>query len=333
MNSKLIAIIVIVIVVVAGAAGYIAYQGSQPTNPAATPTPTPSPTTIITPTPTPTHSTSPTTSPTATPTTSPTFAPLSTATPVPTATLQPTELRVFIASSLIHVVQNMTADFEKANNCKIILNSDSSSALYTQITAGSPCDVFMSADQKWTKNLNTTSPGLLNNNYVNFTTNSLEVIIAPGNPANVATLADLAKSGVKVVLAAPSVPAGSYANTTIWKIQTKWSPTDAAYTNYNASVYRNVVSYENTVENVVGKVSLNVGTADAGIVFYSDAVWGNMTQTGVTFMSIPTDVNTKGIYGIGVVGSTGNTAVAQKFMDYWTSTQGQTLLTQFGFNS
>jgi molybdate transport system substrate-binding protein len=227
----------------------------------------------------------------------------------------------------------MTSDFEKANNCKIILNSDSSSALYTQITAGSPCDVFMSADQKWTKNLNSTSPGLLNKNYVNFTTNSLEVIIAPGNPANINTLADLAKSGVKVVLAAPSVPAGSYANSTIWKIQTKWAPTDAAYTNYNASIYRNVVSYENSVENVVGKVSLNVGTADAGIVFYSDAVWGNMTNTGVSFMSVPSDVNTKGIYGIGVVGSTGNAAVAQKFMDYWTSTQGQALLTQFGFNS
>jgi molybdate transport system substrate-binding protein len=329
-NTKLIAIIVIAIVVVAGAAGYIALQGSQPSN-SATPTPSPSPTSIITPTPTPTHSTSPTASSTATPTISPTFEPLSTATP--TATPQPTELRVFIAASLIHVVQNMTGDFEKANNCKIILNSDSSSALYTQITQGSPCDVFMSADQKWTKNLNTTSPGLLNNNYVNFTTNSLEVIIAPGNPANVATLADLAKSGVKVVLAAPSVPAGSYANSTIWKIQTKWSPTDAAYTNYNASVYRNVVSYENTVENVVGKVSLNMGTADAGIVFYSDAVWGNMTKTGVTFMPVPSDVNTKGIYGIGVVGSSGNAALAQKFMDYWTSTQGQTLLSQFGFNS
>jgi molybdate transport system substrate-binding protein len=263
---------------------------------------------------------------------------LSTATP--TATPQPIELRVFIASSLIHVVQNMTADFEKANNCKIILNSDSSSALYTQITAGSPCDVFMSADQKWTKNLNTTSPGLLNNNYVNFTTNSLEVIIAPGNPANIATLADLAKSGVKVVVAAPSVPAGSYANSTIWKISSTWGNpssakyvTSGAYVNFNASVYHNVVSYENTVENVVGKVSLNVGTADAGIVFYSDAVYGTMIGSTVTFLPIPSDVNTKGTYGIGVVGSTSNAAMAQKFMDYWTSTQGQTLLTQFGFNS
>jgi ABC-type molybdate transport system substrate-binding protein len=83
----------------------------------------------------------------------------------------------------------------------------------------------------------------------------------------------------------------------------------------------------------VGAVSLNVGTADAGIVFVSDAVYGNMTNAGVTFMSIPASVNTQGIYGIGVVGSTTNADLAQKFMDFWISPQGQALLTQFGFNS
>lgn len=246
---------------------------------------------------------------------------------------EPIELRIFMASSLIHVVENMTSDFEKENNCKLIINSDSSSALYTQITQGSPCDVFISADQKWTKNLITTSPGLLSNNYMNFTTNSLEVIIAPDNPANISTLADLAKPGVKLVLASPSVPAGSYANTSISKIQDKWGTTDTAYANYNTSVYLNVVSYENSVEGVVGKVSLNVGTADAGIVFYSDAVWGNMTNADVQFLSIPPSVNTKGTYGIGVIGTTIHVDLAQKFMDYWSSSQGQALLTQFGFNS
>ncbi len=52
---------------------------------------------------------------------------------------------------------------------------------------------------------------------------------------------------------------------------------------------------------MVGKVSLNVGTADAGIVFVSDAVWGNMTSAQVQFMPIPTAVNTRGTYGIAVV--------------------------------
>ena len=251
----------------------------------------------------------------------------------------PVDLRVDIASSLVHVVDNMTADFEKTNNCHLIINSDSSSALYTQITSGSPCDVFMSADQKWTKQLNTA--GLLyNNNYVNFTTNSLEVIIAQGNPKGITSMADLANPGVKLVLADPSIPSGSYTNTTCWKIDQTWGKvgnaayvSNGSYVNYNATVHQNVVNYQLTVEQVVGAVSLNVGTADAGIVFVSDAVWGNMTSAQVQFMPIPADVNTKGTYGIAVMQQTAQAALAQKFMDYWSSTQGQALLTQFGFNS
>ncbi|MDR2719898.1 MAG: molybdate ABC transporter substrate-binding protein [Nitrososphaerota archaeon] len=252
----------------------------------------------------------------------------------------PTELRVSIASSLIHVVEDMVPQFEKDNNVKIILNSDSSSTLYTQITAGSPADVYLSADQKWTKQLLTNSPGLLHDRYENFTTNSIEVILSPGNPANIKTLSDLAKPGVKLVLAAPSVPAGSYANSTIWKIDSAWgnpsSPqydTSGAYKNFNTSIYQNVVSYENSVEQVVGKVSLDIGTADAGIVFVSDGVYGTNTGAQVTFIQIPTDVNTRGTYGIGVVGSTQQPELAQKFMDYWLSNTGKEQLTKYGFNS
>jgi len=234
----------------------------------------------------------------------------------------------------------MITQFEKDNNAKIILNSASSSVLYTQITQGTPADVFMSADQKWTKQLLTNDPGLLNNRYENFTTNSLQIIIAPGNPANITSIADLTKSGVKVVLAAPTVPAGSYANTTIWKIDSTWgnasSPQYVAsgiYKNFNASIYQNVVSYENSVEQVVGKVSLDIGTADVGIVFVSDGAYGVNTGAAVSFLEIPATVNTRGTYGIGIVSSTQQVELAQKFMNYWLSDAGKELLTKYGFNS
>jgi molybdate transport system substrate-binding protein len=250
------------------------------------------------------------------------------------------ELRVFIASSLIHVTEDMIAQFEKDNNVKVILNSDSSSSLYTQITSGSPADIFMSADQKWTSQLLTNAPGLLNSRYENFTTNSLQIILAPGNPANITSIADLAKSGVKIVLAAPSVPAGSYANATIWKIDSTWGNSSSSqyvssriYENFNASIYQNVVSYENSVEQVVGKVSLGIGTADAGIVFVSDGVYGINKGVPVSFLEIPAEVNTKGTYSIGIVSSTQHVELAQKFMDYWLSKAGKELLTKYGFNS
>jgi len=257
------------------------------------------------------------------------------------STVKPVELRVFIASSLIHVAEDMIAQFEKVNNVKIILNSDSSSALYTQIIQGSPADIYMTADQKWTKQLLANNPSLLlNNRYENFTTNSLEVIIAPGNPANITSIADLTKPGVKLVLASPLVPAGSYANSTIWKIDSTWgnpnSPqyvNSGIYKNFNASIYQNIVSYENSVEQVVGKVSLGIGVADAGIVFVSDGVYGVNTGAQVSFMQIPTEVNTQGIYGIGVINSTQHSELAQKFINYWLSETGKELLTKYGFNS
>ncbi len=145
------------------------------------------------------------------------------------------------------------------------------------------------------------------------------MIIAQGNPKGITSLADLAKPGVKLVLADPSIPSGSYTNTTFWKIDSTWgnasSPqyvTSGAYVNYNYTVHQNVVSYELTVENVVGKVSLNVGTADAGVVFVSDAVYGQQSGSQVQFIPIPASVNTKGIYGIGVIGSTSSISPSTK---------------------
>ncbi len=87
----------------------------------------------------------------------------------------------------------------------------------------------MSADTKWTKQLNN-SALLYNNNYVNFTTNSLEMIIAQGNPKGITSLADLAKPGVKLVLPDPSIPSGSYANTTSGKLIQPGATQVARYT-------------------------------------------------------------------------------------------------------
>jgi molybdate transport system substrate-binding protein len=329
MNTKLTALTLVIVIACSSAAGYAIYNStlSNPGSPSPTITPTATPTETATPkvTPTPTDSTSPTATPTMTPTASPTPVPI--------------DLRVFIASSLTHVVANMTAAFEQANKCRLIVNSASSSTLYTQITSGSPCDVFMSADIKWAQQLNSSSL-LLNNYFTNLTSNSLEMIIAQGNPKNITSLADLAKPGAKVVLADPSIPSGSYTNTTCYKIDSTWgnlaSPayvSNGSYVNYNYTIHQNVVSYETSVENVVGKVSLNLGTADAGIVFVSDAVYGHMTGAQVQFIPIPKSVNTSGTYGIGVIGATAQSSLAQKFMNFWLSDQGQALLLTFGFNS
>jgi len=248
-------------------------------------------------------------------------------------------LIVFAASSLTYVIANMTQSFENANDCIIRVNAASSSTLETQITLGSPCDVFMSANIKWNKALNS-SELLYQNYYTNFTKNSLCVILPTGNPKDITSLADLVKPGVRIVVASPSVPVGEYANDTVYAIAATWgnptSPeyvTSGAYVNYPTKFYANVVSYETSDENIVGDVSLNVGTADAGIVFVSDWTYASLTHQTVQFLAIPSAVNTFGTYGICVPNESTHAALAEKFMNYWLSTQGQALLTEFGFGS
>ena len=248
-------------------------------------------------------------------------------------------LIVFAASSMTNVIANMTQAFEKANNCVIKVNSASSSTLYTQITSGSPCDVFMAANNKWVINLYN-SNSLYQQSYDNFTQNSLCIIVAAGNPKNITSMADLVKPGVRLIVADASVPVGEYANDTVYNIAATWgnpsSPlyvTSGAYLNYPAKFAANVVSYEDTDENIVGDVSLNVGTADAGIVFYSDWAYGNLTHTQVQFLPIPTSVNTIGHYAICIPIESTQIALSQKFENYWLSPQGQALLTEFGFGT
>lgn len=247
-------------------------------------------------------------------------------------------LTVFVAASMQHVVENMTAQFEQEHNCKITINAAGSSTLEAQIVAGSTCDVFMSADKKWTVALNDSN--LVYNGYINnsFTQNKLVIIVAPGNPKNIASLADLVGSGVRIAIGDPTIPVGSYTNKTLTKITNTWgnasSPsyiTNGSYVNYYTNFQNNVVDKLLTVEEVVGKVSLNQGVVDAGIVYYSDEAYANIVGNSVEFIPIPDSVNTVGTYGICIVDGTTQATLAQEFYNYWLSSEGQTLLKEYGF--
>jgi molybdate transport system substrate-binding protein len=231
----------------------------------------------------------------------------------------------------------MTAAFDKQYNVNLVVNSGSSSTLETQIVSGLPCDVFMSADIKWTNALN--SSNLVYQNLdTNFTTNKLVVILAQGNPKSITSLADLTNSGVHIAVALPSVPVGSYTNTTLTTINNTWGNpssssyvTNGSYVNYYTAFTKNVINYLQTDEQVVGAVNLNVGVADAGIVYYSDEAYANLIGETVSFMPIPNAVNTIGTYGICIPSETTQPTLAQDFYNYWLSSQGQALLTEFGF--
>jgi molybdate transport system substrate-binding protein len=125
---------------------------------------------------------------------------------------------------------------------------------------------------------------------------------------------DLAKPGVKLVVAGAGVPVGSYTLQILKNM------------NLSAAVLKNVVSQETDVREVLAKVAL--GEADAGFVYSTDA----KTVAGrVTVIKVPAWAQPKVQYGICVVSSSGDKRDAQAFVNRVLAKAGQAKLLAYGF--
>jgi molybdate transport system substrate-binding protein len=215
------------------------------------------------------------------------------------------EIKVFAAASLTAAFNELGPQFTAANGTKVTFNFAGSQALATQIQQGAPADVFASAD---TANMDK-AEDLVGTPQV-FASNLLQIVVEKGNPKGVKGLGDLGGGDRKVVLAAPEVPVGKYAQQALDQ----------------AGVTVEPVSQEDNVKAVVTKVSL--GEADAGIVYATDVTAGGDEVEGV---DIPEQQNVVATYPIATVEASGNQAKARAFMDLVLSAQGQQVLHRYGF--
>lgn len=221
------------------------------------------------------------------------------------------EITVFAAASLKAPFTQLAKDFEAANpGTRVKLSFAGSSDLVTQITQGAPADVFASAD---TKNMTKLADAkLLDGAATNFATNVLEIAVPPGNPASIASFADLAKADVKVVTCASQVPCGAATDTVEKASGITLSP----------------VSEESSVTDVLGKVTS--GEADAGLVYVTDVKGAGDNVKGIPFAESDKAVNT---YPIATVGSSKNKALAAAFVAAVTSDKGRKVLGDAGFGA
>ncbi|MDQ2912962.1 MAG: molybdate ABC transporter substrate-binding protein [Chloroflexota bacterium] len=230
--------------------------------------------------------------------------------PEATAGVVSGSVTVFAASSLTDSLTAATNELKvRYAATTYVFNFGSSSTLATQIANGAPADVFASADEM---NMQKIVDARLNDGPPSvFATNRLAIAVAPGNPKTVASLADLARPGLVVVLAAPTVPAGKYALESLAKAGVRLTP----------------ASQELDVRSVLNKVAL--GEADAGIVYVTDVLSARLRVSGV---EIPEQQQVVARYPIAVVSGTKNPTLARAFVDYLVSDQGQRLLASFGFS-
>jgi molybdate transport system substrate-binding protein len=230
-------------------------------------------------------------------------------------------LIVFAAASLTDAFQELGNDFENANpGVSVQFNFTGSQIARMQIEQGANADIFASADHK-NMDLLVSQNLIAGNTYQDFASNRLVVIMPRGNPASVQTLKDLARPGLKLILADASVPAGNYAHQAL----SKMSENPNFGTDFMTKVLANAVSNETDVRQVVTKVEL--GEADAGIVYVSDAV---ATPDLVT-ISIPDKYNVIAKYPFAILTNAPNPKLAVAFVSYILSPAGQAVLSKWGF--
>ncbi len=213
-------------------------------------------------------------------------------------------ITVFAAASLQPPFDTIAARL-RALGTTATFNYAGTQALTAQLTQGAQADVFASADTAHMKTLE--DAGLVAGSAQVFAHNKLEIAVAKGNPKGIHGLADLARAGLVVVLADPSVPAGKYAQQALQK----------------AGVAVHPASLELQVTGVLSKVAL--GEADAGIVYVSDIV----TSGQVDGVGIPDDQNVIADYPIASLKSAHQGA--RIFVNFVLSTDGQAILKGAGF--
>ena len=209
---------------------------------------------------------------------------------------------VFAASSLTEVFPQIDP--------AATYNFAGSDDLATQITEGAPADVFAAASTKYPDQLY--DEGLVDKPEV-FATNRLVLIVPKDNPADIQSVDDLRNPDVKLVIGAEGVPIGDYTRTVLENM----GATD---------VLDQVVSEEDDVKGVVGKVSL--GEADAGFVYVTDV---KPVEDKVTAIELPAEAQAKVQYEIAVVKDAPHHDAAHQFVEQVLSEDGQAKLQAAGF--
>ena len=224
------------------------------------------------------------------------------------------ELTVFAAASL---TESLTAIGEKYmaenENVKLSFNFDSSGKLYTQITEGAPCDLFISAAPKQMNQLDGTlkddadkNPDgldmLAEGSRIDLLENKVVLAVAEGNDKGIDSfdkLSELLKSGdVMLAIGNEDVPVGQYTK----KIFTYYKIDEAAIAEK--------LTYGSNVKEVTTAVS--EGTVDCGIIYASDAYSAGLTVAAEATAEMCGQV----IYPAAVLNTSAQQEAAAAFLTY-----------------
>jgi molybdate transport system substrate-binding protein len=226
------------------------------------------------------------------------------------------KITVFAAASLKNALDDANAAWESQAGSTVVTSYAASSALATQIEAGAPADIFISADLDWMNYLQdkalidaTHAQELLGNKLVLVTSNLDAETIEISAKTDFSALLGNERLALAAV---ESVPAGKYAK--------------AAFENFEQwELLKDKIA---SAENVrAALVLVSRGEAPYGVVYESDAKVDHSVKVIGTF---PAGSHPAVIYPIGVIKGSENKA-AQAYYDFLTSPAAASFFEKQGF--
>jgi molybdate transport system substrate-binding protein len=234
-------------------------------------------------------------------------------TPPPSATNATSAIVVSAAASTKEVVEALAAEFSKSNGGEVKVNAGPSNALASQILAGAPADLFLSANAKWADEVRN---GGMAADSVRLLTNHLVIVVPKGNPAQVHAPKDLLSDAVKkLALAGEQVPAGMYADQALAKMELMQKLADRGKIVRGQDV-RSALSY---VER---------GEAEAGIVYSTDVSAASGTESVYQFDA---SLHDEIVYVLVLTKTGANTPGAAKLFEFLKSPTADADYGKFGF--
>jgi molybdate transport system substrate-binding protein len=161
---------------------------------------------------------------------------------------------VFAAASAREVLEELAAEFERTSGARVSLSLGPSNQLATQVFAGAPADIFLSASSDWADQL---AKAKLSAKDVRLLGNRLALVAADGRKVH-APEDLLTNSVTRVALAGEQVPAGRYAEQALTKLGL-----------LQLLLREGKIVRGSDVRIVLSYVEL--GEADAGVVYVTDA--------------------------------------------------------------
>lgn len=221
-------------------------------------------------------------------------------------------VQVFAAASLGAVGDELIAAYRQENpQADITATYAGSSQLITQMTEGATPDLLITADSTTMTQAIDTVEELAGSTPETIATNALVLATAPGNPAAVDSVDDLAASGVMTAICAQEVPCGRLAHQEL--------------------THQGITPATSTEEAHVSAVATKVATgqADAGFIYSTDAT-ALLATEDITVIDLP-DLE-RNAYPLALTATGQAKASAQDFANWLaTSEKAAQILTAYGF--